>query len=134
MSDEVVNKDIEDTKKPVKIRSKSSEAQLISAVKNKNQLEILETLAVIYAEDAIDYAKKARALDEDDYKMFEDLQEKKLKNLLNLQRVNSDIIRLQDKTRGNTEDNVDDNTGVDNENTNDNQVNAYDILKSLPKL
>lgn len=134
MSDKEENKDIEDSKKPVKIRSKSSEAQLISAVKNKNQLEILETLAVIYAEDAIEYAKKSRALADDEYKLFEELQEKKLKNLLNLQRVNGDIIRLQDKTKGHTEDNDTDNTSVDNENTNDNTVNAYDILKTLPRL
>lgn len=134
MSDESVNKDIEDTKKPVKIRSKSSEAQLISAVKNKNQLEILETLAVIYAEDAIEYAKKSRALDDDNYKLFEELQEKKLKNLLNLQRVNSDIIRLQDKTRVNNEDNDTDNAVVNNENTNDNDEDVYSILKSLPRL
>lgn len=115
-----------------KKRSKASEVQLLKAVKNKDQLEILETLALIFAEDAIEYSKKARYIDDEDFEAYEEMQEKKLKNLLNLQRVNADIIRLQDKTKANNDNNEDNVNSDDKENKENKDV--YAILKSLPRL
>lgn len=83
------------------MRMKKSEKELLDAVNDNNQVLILEKLAVIFTEDAIEYSKKSRSLKgEYDSEKYEDLQDKKMKNLLNLQKVNADILRLQDKYQG----------------------------------